>query len=324
MTIPKSFSELRKQSKNLDALKGKLNKKDYSDDRFWRAEQDKAGNAKAVIRFLPPPKGEDLEFVTVYKIGFKDKVTNRWFIENCPSTINKPCPVLEHNNALWATKDEANIELARMRKRKVKYISNVLVVSDPANPGNEGKVFLFEYGVKIYDKIQQVIEDKFGDGAINPFCFDEGANFKLRISRGEYGASYEASSFDDKSAVAKTDAEMEEIWGQEYSLMQFLAEDQFKSYEDLEKKFLSVIGEAAGDKTYEHSGNTIEETRVKDKVENHKHQDNSSDENEEESIDDIIGSIDAEDDDQTSDIDMPSTDGDDEDDELEALKKLLG
>ena len=50
---------------------------------------------------------------------------------------------------------------ARKRKRKLSYYANILVVSDPKHPENEGKVFLYKFGKKIFDKITEAMQHSF-------------------------------------------------------------------------------------------------------------------------------------------------------------------
>lgn len=267
MTKVNSFSQLRKSSSNFEQLQKKLKdgsgKKDYSDNRFWRATQDKAGNASAVIRFLPAPKGEELPFIKLYSYSFQGP-TGQWFIENCPTTIHGTesgiSPVMDANNALWNSKVPENIEIARQRKRRLSYIANVYVVSDPANPDNEGKVFLFKFGAKIMDKLNSVMTPEFEDETpINPFDFWEGANFKLKIVKKDGYANYDKSTFDKVGPLLKDDEELEAIWNGEYRLGEFLDPSQFKSYDELNKKFERVIGGAGNN-----ASRTIDEDLAKE------------------------------------------------------------
>lgn len=256
---PSAFSQMRKQSANLSTLQDKIKnngKKDYSDDRFWRAEQDKAGNASAVIRFLPASLNEEDAFVKLWSFGFKGS-TGQWFIENSPTTIGNPCPVTEANNLLWATKDPEDEKLARERKRRLSYISNIYVVSDPANPENEGKVFLFKYGVKLFEKIENAMVPKYEeDAAVNVFDPWVGANFKLRIAKKDGYANYDNSIFEAPSQLAKEDDAIEAIWNQQHALKTFIAPDQFKTYDELKVKFDRTVGTSA----YNAPSQTVEES----------------------------------------------------------------
>lgn len=243
MSVIKSFSQLKKTNSVKD-LQEKLkrttgaNKKDYSDDRYWSATQDKSGNGKAVIRFLPPPIGEDVPFVKLFSYGFKGP--GGWFIENCPTTIGLPSPVVEANNILWDSKNEDLQKVARGRKRKLSYISNIYVVSDPEHPENEGKVFLFKYGQKIHEKIQNMLVPQFEeDEVINVFDLWKGANFKLRMTRKDGFANFDASVFDAPSELfpKEDDSKYEAVWNAEYSLSAEIGPDKFKSYDALKTKF---------------------------------------------------------------------------------------
>jgi len=216
------------------------------DGNYWRCEQDKAGNGFAVIRFLPAKSDEDVPFVKTYSHGFQGPA-GKWFIDECPTTIGQDCPVCTANGPLWATGLESDKELVRKRKRKQAYIANVLIVSDPKNPDNEGKVKLFKFGIKIFDKIKDVIDppkDEKGnlidpdDEPMNPFDQDEGANFKLKMRKVEGYANYDKSEFEKQSTIDNWD----EIKGQLHDLNQFVDPKNFKSYEELEKKFNQIWG----------------------------------------------------------------------------------
>jgi hypothetical protein len=217
-------------------------KKDYKDDRFWRPEQDKQGNGFAVIRFLPEIDGEDCPWVKVYSHAFQGM--GGWYIENSLTTLNQKDPVSELNSELWNTGSEEDKNIARSRKRKTTYISNILVIKDEANPQNEGKVFLFKYGTKIFDKIQEKMKPEFKDEqAINPFNFWEGCNFKLKIRKIGGYTNYDKSEFDSTSALfGGDDVRIEKIWKQQHALQPFIGPESFKSYDELKKRLFDVLG----------------------------------------------------------------------------------
>jgi hypothetical protein len=234
--VENSLETLSKELKN-------LNSNGYSndDDRVWYPDVDKAGNGYAVIRFLPAPKGESMPYVRLFHYGFRGP-TNAWFIENSPSTIGLPCPMMEYNSSLWNTGDEEKKKQARAQKRKQTFISNILVVSDTANPKNEGKVMLFKYGKKIFAKLNSAMNPEFPDEPkINPFCPWKGAHFKLRIRNVEGYRNYDESKFAEPSVLG-TDAEIEAFWEQEYSLKEFVSEDKFKSWDELVARRDKVLG----------------------------------------------------------------------------------
>ena len=244
-----SLSELRKNRGNFDSLMKEVekianptNEKRGDDDRFWKPSVDKAGNGQAVLRFLPAPPGEELPWVRVFDHGFQGP-SGKWYIENSLTTINKPDPVGELNSELWNSGIEANKEIARKQKRRLSYISNVLVIRDPANPENEGKVFLYKYGKKIFDKVKDVMQPTFEDEKpVNPFDLWEGANFKLRIRQVEGYRNYDKSEFDGPSPLSEDDAELERVWKQAHSLAAFLDPSNFKSYDELKAKLNAVLG----------------------------------------------------------------------------------
>jgi hypothetical protein len=242
------FSQLKKSSGGFDSLMKEVEKiatpqsqDNAKDDRFWQPEVDKAGNGYAVIRFLPPSKGEELPWVRIWNHGFQGP-TGKWYIENSLTTLGKPDPVSEFNTELWSSGIEANKDLVRKQKRRLTYIANIYVVKDPAHPENEGKVFLYKFGKKIFDKIKDVMQPEFEDETpINPFDFWKGANFKLKIRKVEGYRNYDKSEFDSISAISDDDDELEALWKKEHSLVEFLAPKNFKSYEELKAKLEQVL-----------------------------------------------------------------------------------
>jgi hypothetical protein len=215
------------------------------DDRFWQPEADKAGNGMAVIRFLPAPAadGDDaLPWVRVFNHGFQGP--GGWYIENSLTTLNQKDPVSEYNSVLWNSGIEANKEIARKQKRRLTYISNVLIVSDPKHPENEGQIKLYKYGKKIFDKISEAMNPEFEDETpLNPFDFWEGANFKIKIRQVEGYRNYDKSEFDKQSAVLDgDDAKLESLWKKEHSLKEFLDTKHFKSYDTLKARLDKVLG----------------------------------------------------------------------------------
>ena len=248
-----SLSDLRKSRGGFDSLMKEVEKianpqaeSRGADDRFWSPEVDKAGNGYAVLRFLPAPKGEDLPWVRVWNHGFQGP-GGKWYIENSLTSVGKADPVSEHNTELWNSGSEANKEIARKQKRKLSYTTNILIVKDPAHPENEGKVFLYKFGKKIFDKIKDMAEPQFQDEKpINVFDFWEGANFKLKIRQVEGYRNYDKSEFETGSPVAEDDVDIEKIWSKQHSLTQFLDEKHFKSYDELKKKFEMVMGLSGG------------------------------------------------------------------------------
>ena len=251
-----SLSDLKKSNSNFDFLQKELEKianpekekTSYQEDtRYWRAAVDKAGNGYAVMRFLPAIEGEELPWVRVFSHGFQGP-SGRWYIENSLTTLGKSDPVSDANNELWNSGSEANKELARKRKRRLNYISNILVVKDPANPENEGKTFLFKYGKKIFDKINDVMFPAFADEqAVNPFDFWKGANFKLKIRKVEGFTNYDKSEFEGTTELFEgNDDKIEAVWKGQHSLQQFVDPSNFKPYEELKKKFDEIIGNTSG------------------------------------------------------------------------------
>jgi len=243
-----SFANLKKQSK-LGSLTAKLVKEvekmnsngASGDDRLWKLDVDKSGNGYAVIRFLPAPENEDLPFVKLYSHAFQGP--GGWYIENSLTTLGQKDPVSEYNSQLWNNGTDAGKELARKQKRKLTYISNIYVVKDPANPENEGKTFLFKYGKKIFDKLTAAMQPEFEDEeAIDPFDFWQGANFKLKAKNVAGYRNYDSSEFAAVSPLLDDDDAMEAIWKKESSLAEFVAPEQFKTYDELKVRLEYVLG----------------------------------------------------------------------------------
>lgn len=247
MTV--DFKSLKKGSGSLDKLRGAveaLSQPKYAkdDDRFWQPEVDKAGNGYAVVRLLDAPAvdGEDgLPWVQIFNHGFQGP--GGWYIENCPTTVQGKCPACEHNNKLWNSGIEANKDIVRKQKRRLTYIANILVITDKNRPENEGKVFLWKFGKKIFDKIQEKLTPQFEDEkAVNPFDFWNGANLKIKIRNVEGFRNYDKSEFDEVSPVYSDDKKIEALWKSAHSLKQFVAADQFKSYDELTERLNKTLG----------------------------------------------------------------------------------
>ena len=244
-----SFKDLKKQS-SLGALTSKLVKEvekmnntgNGADDKYWKLECDKAQNGYAVIRFLPAPDGEDMPFVKLYSHAFQAR--GGWFIENSRTTLGEKDPVSEFNSELWNNGTDAGKEQARKQKRKLTYIANIMVIKDPANPQNEGGVFLYKFGKKIFDKVMSVMQPEFEDEeAINPFDLWEGANFNLKAKNVAGYRNYDSSSFGKVTPLLGGDDEaLEALWKKEESLSALVAPDQFKPYDVLKKRLDTVLG----------------------------------------------------------------------------------
>ena len=256
------FETLKSSSSNFDKLTKALeqnlapedqsNKNKYQDDRFWKPDLDKTGNGYAVIRFLPSVEGEDLPWQRIWSHAFQDK--GGWYIENSLTTLSQKDPVSEENTRLWNTGVDSDKEIARKRKRKLSYYSNILVVSDPKHPENEGKVFLYKFGKKIFDKITEAMQPAFEDeAAINPFDFWKGANFKLKIRKVDGYWNYDKSEFEGVSALAESDDKIKEVWSKQHALKPFLAADNFKTYEELKEKLNRVLSGARKTETVDNA-----------------------------------------------------------------------
>jgi len=242
-----SLNALKKQN-TLDKLLGAaeketapMEKKSYVDERLWKPELDKSGNGYAVIRFLPAIKGEDLPWAKVWNHAFQGP-TGQWYIENSLTTLGQNDPVSEMNSAYWNSGIESDKEIARKQKRKLQYFSNIYVVTDKKHPESEGKVFLFRYGKKIFDKIMEAMQPAFEDEtAINPYDFWEGANFLLKIRKVDGYWNYDKSEFAAPTALFDDDDKLEKLWETEYSLKEFTAPTNFKSYDELKTRMDMVL-----------------------------------------------------------------------------------
>ena len=242
-----SLSTLKK-SNSLDKLLGAVQadsgggeQKSYKDDRLWKPVMDKSGNGYAVIRFLPAVDGEDMPWAKVWNHAFQGP-TGQWYIENSLTTIGQNDPVSEMNSAYWNSGVESDKEIARKQKRKLQYFANIYVVEDPANPQNEGKVMLYRFGKKIFDKCMEAMQPAFKDEtAVNPFDFWAGANFKLKLRKVEGYWNYDKSEFSAPSALFDDDDQLEEVWKKQYPLSEFSAETNFKSYDELKKRMDMVL-----------------------------------------------------------------------------------
>ena len=221
-------------------------KKSYSDDRFWKPELDKSGNGFAIIRFLPTPEGEEMPWVSYWDHGFQGP--GGWYIEKSLTTLGKQDPVSEYNTQLWNTGIEANKEIARKQKRRLHYVSNIYVVSDPKNPDNEGKVFLYRYGKKIFEQLKEAISPAFEDeAAINPFDLrGEGANFKIKIRKVDGYWNYDKSEFETPAPLFDDENRLNDIYTSTNSLSELIAPSEFKSYEELKEKLDRVLGLSGG------------------------------------------------------------------------------
>ncbi len=240
-----SIDKLVKAAEAVSTTKKESNS--YGDDRFWKPTRDKAGNGYAVIRFLPCTEGEDLPWVRYWDHGFKGP-NGLWYIENSLTSIGQPDPVSEMNSVLWNSGRDEDKTIARDRKRRLHYVSNVLVVSDPSNPENEGKVFLYKFGKKIFDKIMEAMQPAFEDETpCNPYDFWEGADFKIKIRKVEGWVNYDKSEFASPSALHEGDeGRLEDVYGKLYALQDFLKPENYKSYDELKTKLNRVLGVDAG------------------------------------------------------------------------------
>ena len=244
-----SFSNLKRNRDQISKLlkaaesnSGSSEKKSYVDDRIWKPTVDQAGNGYSVIRFLPASEGAELPWVRFWDHGFKGP-TGLWYIENSLTSIGQADPVGELNSRLWNSGNDADKEKARNQKRRLHDVANIFVKSDPGNPTNEGKVFIFKFGKKIFDKIMDVMQPQFADeDPINPFDFWEGADFKLKIRNVEGYRNYDKSEFAGQSALSEDDTKLEDVYNKMYGLKEFVDPTNYKTYDELKEKLNRVLG----------------------------------------------------------------------------------
>jgi len=242
-----SLAQMKKQN-SLDQLLGAAQsenqtqeKKSYKDERLWKPELDKTGNGYAVIRFLPAVDGENMPWAKLWNHAFQGP-TGQWYIENSLTTLGNNDPVSEMNSAYWNSGVESDKEIARRQKRKLQYYSNIYVVSDSRHPEHEGKVFLFRFGKKIFDKCMEAMQPAFEDETpVNPFDFWKGANFKLKIRKVDGYWNYDKSEFEAPSPLFDNDDDIEEVWNKQYALNEFTAPTNFKSYDELKTRLNMVL-----------------------------------------------------------------------------------
>jgi len=240
------FADLKEKAMNMDSLVGagnkEIKKESYGDDRMWKPTVDKAGNGYAVIRFLPAVEGDDLPWAKYWDHFFKGP-TGLWYVEKSLTTIGKDDPVSELNSKLWNNGTEEGKATARKQKRGLHYVSNIYVVSDPENPENNGKTFLYQYGAKIFEKVMDAMQPKFADEtAVNPFDMWKGSNFKLKIAKVAGYRNYDRSEFGPAEALAEDD-KLEAIYNGQHSLNEFTDPTTFKSYDELKVNLTRVLGE---------------------------------------------------------------------------------
>ena len=244
--LKRNRDQISKLVQAAEAVGGSGESKYQPDERIWKPTVDKAGNGYAVIRFLPASEGAELPWVRYWDHGFKGP-TGLWYIENSLTSIGQPDPVGELNSRLWNSGIESDKDKARTQKRRLHYVTNILVLQDPSNPQNEGKVFLYQFGKKIFDKIMDVMQPSFADETpVNPFDFWDGADFKLKIRNVEGYRNYDKSEFSSASALYESDeSKLEAVYNQLHNLSEYTDPKNYKSYDELKAKLMRVLGEEA-------------------------------------------------------------------------------
>ena len=227
------------------------------DERMWIPTRDKAGNGYAIIRFLPPPEGNDLPWARYWDHAFKGP-TGQWYIERSLTSIGQQDPLGEANAKLWNSGNDADKAIVRERKRNLRYVANILVLHDPANPENEGKVKMYRFGKKIFDKIMDAMQPQYEE-PVNPFDLWEGADFVLKIKKVDGYPNYDSSMFKPASPLHDGDeAKLEEIYAKTFDLSEFTDPANYKTYDELKARLNIVLGETAP--------RTVQETVALDEV----------------------------------------------------------
>lgn len=249
-----NFEEMikkQKESNNVEKLvqAGSNEKKSYADENLWKPQVDKAGNGFAIIRFLPAPDS-DIPWVKYYSHGFKSD-TGKWMIEDCPTSIGQECPLCKANSELWNSGLDSDKEIVRDRKRRLHYVSNILVLKDSADPSNNGKQFLYKYGVKIHEKLMESMQPSFEDETpVNPFNLFEGCDFKLKIKKVAGYWNYDSSEFDSPSAVFDDESKLKELFDSLEPITPYVSPERYKSFDELQRKLNDVLGIPQKDSGY--------------------------------------------------------------------------
>jgi len=243
-----TFNDYKKKRKNVGDLISKIKdanekkKKDYTDDRIFKYTKDKTGNAFAVLRFLPS-KNDLPPIISTFQHSFQHR--GRWFINECPTTIKQKCPVCESNNQFWGEDSTEQLKnIGRQRSRKKFYYSNVYVVKDSENTDNEGKVMIFRYGQKVYEKIMAKLQPEFdSDDVIDVFDLFAGANFKLKIRTVAGYSNYDNCEFMTPAPLFDDDKKLENVFNEIYDLSEFIDAKKFGDYDRIKSKLERIIGE---------------------------------------------------------------------------------
>lgn len=226
---------------------GKQTNNKYEDTRFWKPTVDDSGNGYAVVRFLPAAEGQELPWVRYFDHFFKGP-TGQWYVEKSLTTLGNNDPVSEYNSRLWNSGIEEDKETARKQKRRLHYVANIMVLSDPSNPANEGKVFLYDFGKKIFDKVMDKMQPEFpGEEPINPFDFWSGADFQLKIRNVAGYRNYDKSEFKSAAPLLEADeTKLEATYNQLHDVSEFVAQSSYKSYDELKQRLEVVLGQSTG------------------------------------------------------------------------------
>ena len=243
------------------------NKKYEVDDRFYKLSRDKNDNGGALIRFVVDKNSKPFVKMTKITARHPKETGNKRFVsEWSPLTIGKPDPFNEKFIKLWT--EEGRKEEAKKYSRAFRYITNIVVIKDPANPENEGKTFLLDMSPTLFQKLKEAIEPTEAEialGAESKAVFDpiNGYSFLLKVSKANTGfLSYETSKFkEETSAIYKNVAEAEkEIKKNTYDLSEFLKPENFLSYEELQQKLAWFDGGDAKETAEETAKETVKET----------------------------------------------------------------
>lgn len=184
-----------------------LDNKPKRDDGLLRPSlnEGKDGKRELIIRFLPNLMSNGKVGPTaiekhIHYADFKQNPELAGYFDCLKNAnIGKTCPLCD---TFWNLHNSKNPEIQDKKKlisRSTKYYSYVLVVSDEQKPENEGKIFVFPFGFKIYQKIKAMKEAKRKPCNVEDLV--HGANFELVIQEIGGYYNYDASKFESPEPI---------------------------------------------------------------------------------------------------------------------------
>ncbi len=257
--------------------------KSFGDSRFWRFTFDKATmKGSAIIRFLPDrPSDDALPYVNYFShwFNYHDGSQTLVYNQNCITSIGKQCPVCTKNRKYWKSPHPEDEKIARDRKRKSHFVSNILVIKDPANPDNEGKVFLWDFGPQLASYYKRAMfgpdkddedfdeEKDYSSELWYPQDFFEGANFLVKSTKKKNSKflTYTISKWADPSPIFEgldedeMEEKLDEIFKKVTPLDEWMEPDKFPSEDETRKKLACILGD-----DYEEPSTTDDDDDIED------------------------------------------------------------